>query len=184
MKYRFNNKKECGQKFHNQKLKYFLFLGVLQHTFYKLHASATETMSELNITLEHQHPITNNPSISQTNNNRFPLNDEETSRHPVSFAPATAKLRPAISSGSVHKSHSQIFVQDDMVLLNNARSSVFNHTMSAARSVNDLDQLPPMSAHQLSQNTLPAYRYYIHITICILGKYKIVKALERLLGWT
>ena len=68
-------------------------------------------------------------------------------------------LRPAISSGSVHKSHSQIFVQDDMVLLNNARSSVFNHTMSAARSVNDLDQLPPMSAHQLSQNTLPAYRY-------------------------
>merc|ERR1719350_2265294 len=25
---------------------------VLQHTFYKLHASATETMSELNITLE------------------------------------------------------------------------------------------------------------------------------------
>ena len=137
------------------------FLGVLQHTFYKLHASATETMSELNITLEHQHPITNNPSISQTNNNRFPINDEETSRHPVSFAPATAKLRPAISSGSVHKSHSQIFVQDDMVLLNNARSSVFNHTMSAARSVNDLDQLPPMSAHQLSQNTLPAYRYYI-----------------------
>ena len=149
------------QEISQSKIQIFSFLGVLQHTFYKLHASATETMSELNITLEHQHPITNNPSISQTNNNRFPLNDEETSRHPVSFAPATAKLRPAISSGSVHKSHSQIFVQDDMVLLNNARSSVFNHTMSAARSVNDLDQLPPMSAHQLSQNTLPAYRYYI-----------------------
>ena len=47
-----------------QTFHYFLFLGVLQHTFYKLHASATETMSELNITLEHQHPITNNPSIS------------------------------------------------------------------------------------------------------------------------
>ena len=90
---------------------------------------------------------------------RFSINDEETSRHPVSFAqpPAPAKLRPAISSGSVHKSP-QNYVQDDMVLLNNARSSVFNHTMSAARSVNDLDQLPAMSAHQLTQNTLPAYR--------------------------
>ena len=106
----------------NLKIQIFsLFLGVLQHTFYKLHASATETMSELNITLEHQHPITNNPSISQTNNNRFPLNDEETSRHPVSFAPATAKLRPAISSGSVHKSHSQIFVQGDDHVISTGR---------------------------------------------------------------
>ena len=59
-----------------------------------------------------------------------------------------------------HCRNDMIRTKDDMVLLNNARSSVFNHTMSAARSVNDLDQLPPMSAHQLSQNTLPAYRYY------------------------
>ena len=40
--------------------------GVLQHTFYKLHASATETMSELNITLEHQ-----------PNNNRFESEEQQ-----------------------------------------------------------------------------------------------------------
>ena len=159
----------------NPKIQIFsLFLGVLQHTFYKLHASATETMSELNITLEHQHPITNNPSISQTNNNRFPLNDEETSRHPVSFAPATAKLRPAISSGSVHKSHSQIFVQDDMVLLNNARSSVFNHTMSAAR----LDTIQDF----LFKLGMKACMHLVEISIfslnhCIIRPTKIIKDL-------
>ena len=75
-------------------------------------------MSEFNITLEQQ------PSLNQapvSNNNRF-LNEENTSRHAVNYATATGpnpKLRPAISSGSVHKPQS--FVQDDMVLLNNAR---------------------------------------------------------------
>ena len=100
-------------------------------------------MSELNITLEHQ-----------PNNNRF---DEDqgttgTSRHPITFNP---KLRPAISSGSVHKASFQ--VQDDMVLLNNAtRSSLFTQTISGARSVNDLDQLPTSGGGH--QSTLPAYR--------------------------
>ena len=47
------------------------------------------------------------------------------------------KLKPAVSSGSVHKQAN--YVQDDMVLLNNAsRSSLFNQTITAARSVNDL----------------------------------------------
>ena len=55
-----------------------------------------------------------------------------------------------------------------MVLLNNARSTLFNQTISAARSVNDLDQLPSQQPqqqqqqHHLAQNTLPlnlpAYR--------------------------
>ena len=65
-----------------------------------------------------------------------------------------------MSSGSVHKQAN--YVQDDMVLLNNAsRSSLFNQTITAARSVNDLDQLPsqqPPNQHHLAQNTLPAYR--------------------------
>ena len=45
---------------------FILDTGVLQHTFYKLHASATETMSELNITLEHQ-----------PNNNRFESEEQQ-----------------------------------------------------------------------------------------------------------
>ena len=55
------------------------------------------------------------------------------------FAPflIAPKLKPAVSSGSVHKQAN--YVQDDMVLLNNAsRSSLFNQTITAARSVNDL----------------------------------------------
>ena len=140
----------------------YFFTGVLQHTFYKLHASATETMSELNITLEHQpnfqvslfldliiiifynqyywivtsicnYPFYNSLQTS-SNNNRYI--DEEESRHPVSLQIAP-KLKPAVSSGSVHKQAN--YVQDDMVLLNNAsRSSLFNQTITAARSVNDL----------------------------------------------
>lgn len=122
-------------------------------------------MSELNITLEHQAPVT--PSLNQTNNNRFNLSETDnasssTTRHPVNFSNSSnagsTKLRPAISSGSVHKLTAQSYVQDDMVLLNNTRSSVFNPTMSAARSVNDLDQLPASSQHHLAQHTLPAYR--------------------------
>ena len=98
-------------------------------------------MSELNITLEHQ-----------PNNNRFDEDQATTSRHPITFNP---KLRPAISSGSVHKANFQ--VQDDMVLLNNAtRSNLFTQTISGARSVNDLDQLPTTSGGH--QSTLPAYR--------------------------
>ena len=134
--------------------------GVLQHTFYKLHASATETMSELNITLEHQ-----------PNNNRFESEEQQAAvntgnRHPINFNhPGVGKLRPAISSGSVHKAVGSNFVaaQDDMVLLNNAtRSTLFSQTMSGARSVNDLDQLPSNSATTIAsmgpQSTLPAYR--------------------------
>ena len=97
-------------------------------------------MSELNITLEHQ-----------PNNNRFESEEQQATvttgnRHPINFNhPGVGKLRPAISSGSVHKAVGSNFVaaQDDMVLLNNAtRSTLFSQTMSGARSVNDLDQLP------------------------------------------
>ena len=128
--------------------KYVWKMCVLQHTFYKLHASATETMSELNITLEHQ-----------PNNNRFESEEQSTTnRHPINFNnhPA-AKLRPAISSGSVHQAAAVVAAQDDMVLLNNAtRSNLFSQTLSGARSVNDLDQLPASMGNP--QSTLPAYR--------------------------
>jgi hypothetical protein len=75
------------------------------------------------------------------------------------MAPQPPKLRPAVSSHSVHKANNFV-VQDDMVLLNNARSSVFSQSLSTARSVNDLDQLPAANAGgHLDQNTtLPAYR--------------------------
>ena len=124
-------------------------------------------MSEFTIPLEHHSKFAN--SSIQTNNNRF-LNDDEPTRHPVSFPAGnnTNKLRPAISTNSIHKP-SQNYVQDDMVLLHNARSSVFNQSLSTARSVNDLDQLPSAvlspaasavstSQHHLAQHTLPAYR--------------------------
>ena len=145
---------------------------MLQHTFYKLHASATETMSELNITLEHQP----NFQTVTSNNNRYI--DEEESRHPVSLQMGP-KLRPSISSGSVHKQTN--YVQDDMVLLNNARSNLFNQTISAARSVNDLDQLPsqqPLQAtqqHHLAQHTLPAYRAAPDYETAIRNKFGVTQ---------
>ena len=43
--------------------KYVWKMCVLQHTFYKMHASVTES-NELNITLEHQHPTAANNSNS------------------------------------------------------------------------------------------------------------------------
>ena len=155
-------------------------------------------MSELNITLEHQHPIPagGNVSMNQTttssNNNRFSINEADNeavpTRHPVTFAPASAsaKLRPAISSGSVHKLAvaPQNFVQDDMVLLNNARSSVFSHTMSAARSVNDLDQLPGISGHHLAQNTLPAYRAAPDYETAIRNKLGGIQTQQQQISWS
>lgn len=52
--------------------KYVWKMCVLQHTFYKMHASATES-NELNITLEHPQPGsgTNNSSSNSANNTHF-----------------------------------------------------------------------------------------------------------------
>ena len=127
-------------------------------------------MSELNITLEHQpptFPVTPTPS-APSNNNRYVDEDVDVAnRHQVSLQQhhpqpqqqQQANLRPAVSNHSVHKS----FVQDDMVLINNARGSALmaSQSLSAARSVNDLDhleQMPMGPGTNFGNATLPAYR--------------------------
>lgn len=145
--------------------KYVWKMCVLQHTFYKLHASATETMSELNITLEHQ-PL-QQQQLHLPSNNRYviPTEDESGANlHPVSGhytqQQQQPKLRPATSNLSIHKSQQQqqvAVVQDDMVLVNSGRSPMFSQALSSARSVNDLDQLPQHMT-QVDNNGVPAYR--------------------------
>ncbi len=119
-------------------------------------------MSELNITLEHQpptFPVTPTPSAPSNNEDVDVANRHQVSLQQHHPQQQQANLRPAVSNHSVHKS----FVQDDMVLINNARGNAMmaSQSLSAARSVNDLDHLEQMPMGQgtnIGNATLPAYR--------------------------
>ena len=62
--------------------KYVWKMCVLQHTFYKMHASVTES-NELNITLEHQPSATTGATTGSGGNNSFQQNNSQNNTHLV-----------------------------------------------------------------------------------------------------